>query len=399
MAEKRMLSKVISVSEKVNMLPDIFSMLLFTWMIPHADDYGRLPGSPAKVKALVVPMLDKSLRDVEQAIRQLEEQGVIVWYETDGDKVIEIVNFAQHQEGLKSKKKSKFNSPERQITLNNSYLSASESDIEDLLVDLIQNDGFIDDEEITSVEQQLRIDNSYLDIVATGTYRRYLFEVKRQRLSNTAIEQIVKYRTMLKDSKVVCTLIGNGLASNFDLQRCRDEQINVVMYDDLLNLEYPLLFNVKYRHLRLLANRTELNRTEQNLTEEKRKEQEQKNTRGDGRAYRIFEQEGFGTISSIISDQIHDLVNDYGIRWYEEAMKVAVLSGKRTLSYVKGILKHWKATGIDDPWKEENYNGRRDAGNRRGAQGMERANRESAYSFLDENNGKWSMPEHDPDII
>ncbi len=382
MAEKRMLSKVISVSEKVNMLPDIFSMLLFTWMIPHADDYGRLAGSPAKVKALVVPMLEKSIRDVEQAIRQLEEQGIIIWYEVAGEKVIEIIDFARHQEGLKSKRKSKFNSPNSQITLNNSYLTASESDIEEILVDLIQNDGFIEDDNITSVERQLRIDNSYLDIVATGLYRRYLFEIKRQRLSNASIEQILKYRGMLKGTEVVCTLIGNGLASNFDLQRCRDEKINVAVYDDSLNMEYPLLFNVKYRHLQLLANRTELKGTEQNLTEEKRTEQEDKIT---GSAYRLFEEEGFGTLSSIISDQIDDMVKTYGIRWYQEAMKVSVVAGKRSLSYVNGILKSWKASGIDDPWKEDNN--AKSKGRAKGVQSGSNSaasGSQSEYSKLDE---------------
>ena len=69
--------------------------------------------------------------------------------------------------------------------------------------------------------------------------------------------------------------------------------------------------------------------------------------------YRIFEQEGFGTISPVIKDQIDDLVETYGDRWYAEAMKRSVLSGKRSLAYVNGILKRWKAEGIDEPWKED----------------------------------------------
>lgn len=108
MAERRSVSKCISISEKVNMLPDIFDMLLFTWMIPHADDFGRLAGSPAKVKALVVPMLDKSIKDVEQSLRCLHEAKLIIWYEVDGEKVVQIVNFEDHQQGLHKRTKSKF---------------------------------------------------------------------------------------------------------------------------------------------------------------------------------------------------------------------------------------------------------------------------------------------------
>jgi len=107
-AERRMLSKIISVSERVNQLPDIFHMLLFTWMIPHSDDFGRLPGSPMKIKALVVPMLDKSAGDVAAALQAMHDSGLIVWYEVDGEKYIQINNFEAHQTGLHKRTRSKF---------------------------------------------------------------------------------------------------------------------------------------------------------------------------------------------------------------------------------------------------------------------------------------------------
>ncbi|WP_433943497.1 DnaD domain protein [Paenibacillus sp. SN-8-1] len=108
MAEKRMISKVISISEKVNELPDIFDMLLFTWMIPHTDDFGRLAGSPAKIKALVVPMLDKGKAEIEASLQRLNDKGLINWYEVDGEKVVQITQFEKHQQGLHKRTKSKF---------------------------------------------------------------------------------------------------------------------------------------------------------------------------------------------------------------------------------------------------------------------------------------------------
>lgn len=68
--------------------------------------------------------------------------------------------------------------------------------------------------------------------------------------------------------------------------------------------------------------------------------------------FRIFETEGFGTISSFIADNLNCLIDDYGERWVCEAMKAAVVQGKRKLSYVGGILKSWKADGIDEPWEK-----------------------------------------------
>lgn len=115
MADKRMISKSISISEKVNTLPDIFDMLLFTWLVPHADDFGRLYGSATKVKALVIPLLDKSLKEVSESLENLHNAGCIAWYEIEGTKYIQIINFEHHQSGLHKRTKSKF--PE--VTGNN----------------------------------------------------------------------------------------------------------------------------------------------------------------------------------------------------------------------------------------------------------------------------------------
>ncbi|MGK5512267.1 DnaD domain-containing protein [Brevibacillus formosus] len=111
MAERRMISKSISVSERVNGLSDTFHMLLFTWMVPHADDFGRLFGSPMKIKALVVPMLDKTIKDVEEALSSLHREGLIQWYEIGGDQFIQIDKFDRHQTGLHKRTKSKFPEP------------------------------------------------------------------------------------------------------------------------------------------------------------------------------------------------------------------------------------------------------------------------------------------------
>jgi DnaD/phage-associated family protein len=67
--------------------------------------------------------------------------------------------------------------------------------------------------------------------------------------------------------------------------------------------------------------------------------------------FRLFESSGFGTPNSIIIENINDLVKTYTEVWVCEAMKVAVLKNKRSLSFVNGVLKNWNADGIDEPWK------------------------------------------------
>jgi DnaD/phage-associated family protein len=71
------------------------------------------------------------------------------------------------------------------------------------------------------------------------------------------------------------------------------------------------------------------------------------------KVYRTFEQEGFGTISPLLKDTIDHLVNDYTAEWTIRAMHEAAKQGIRKMSYVEGILRRWKAEGVDEPWKQE----------------------------------------------
>lgn len=71
------------------------------------------------------------------------------------------------------------------------------------------------------------------------------------------------------------------------------------------------------------------------------------------RVFKTFEQEGFGTLSSLLVEDLNDLIDTYSAPWVIQAMHEAVKSGKRTLRYVNGILKNWKASGIDEPWNKE----------------------------------------------
>lgn len=106
MANRRMLCKSISISEQANDLDD-FTALLFSWMIPHADDYGILPGSPRKVKALVIPLRERTADDVEKAIITMVNAGLIWWYQINGEQYIQFRTWEKHQEGLHKRSKAK----------------------------------------------------------------------------------------------------------------------------------------------------------------------------------------------------------------------------------------------------------------------------------------------------
>ncbi len=79
-ARGRILSKDISISEQVNAL-SLKTALLFSWMLTHCDDAGRLSGKPSVIKAVVVPMRsDIDIPDIKAAINEMEEQGLIIHY-------------------------------------------------------------------------------------------------------------------------------------------------------------------------------------------------------------------------------------------------------------------------------------------------------------------------------
>ena len=99
MANRRMIAKSISVSDETNALSD-FAALLFTWLIPHSDDYGVIPGSPGRIKALVVPRRRQSEADIDAALEEMRRVGLIYRYQHAGQPYIQLVRFEQHQEGL-----------------------------------------------------------------------------------------------------------------------------------------------------------------------------------------------------------------------------------------------------------------------------------------------------------
>ena len=55
MASGRMLSSRISTDARVQKLPCATARLLFSWMIAHADNCGRLRGDAAYVRVTVLP--------------------------------------------------------------------------------------------------------------------------------------------------------------------------------------------------------------------------------------------------------------------------------------------------------------------------------------------------------
>jgi len=106
MARGRMISKAISLDEKVNALSDDTCRLLFTWLIPHLDCEGRMHGDPITVKSIVFPRRNISTPKVEKYLKELEKTELILRYFVNGNQYLSAPNFEKHQVGLRKSQES-----------------------------------------------------------------------------------------------------------------------------------------------------------------------------------------------------------------------------------------------------------------------------------------------------
>jgi len=83
MAKWRALHGSITSSGQVLRLTE-FEQLLFTWMIPHADDWGVITGDPWELRVKVMPGSSRPVEDFQKAMNSMERLGLIWRYEPDG---------------------------------------------------------------------------------------------------------------------------------------------------------------------------------------------------------------------------------------------------------------------------------------------------------------------------
>ncbi len=96
MAKARMLHRKVSISVDVNKLP-LPARLLFTWMIPHADDRGRLKGDPGYIKAMVVPFTNWSSNSIQRYLNSMHDLGLIHYWQLNNDWFVEFVKWDDYQ--------------------------------------------------------------------------------------------------------------------------------------------------------------------------------------------------------------------------------------------------------------------------------------------------------------
>ena len=111
MARGRMISRAISLDERVNALSDDTARLLFTWLIAHLDCEGRMHGDAQTVKSIVFPRRKISARKVENYLKELQKKELIVRYSVNGSDYLIMKTFEKHQVGLQKHKEAQSQIP------------------------------------------------------------------------------------------------------------------------------------------------------------------------------------------------------------------------------------------------------------------------------------------------
>lgn len=115
MARGRMLSRTLGSSRRFNALrnyPDHeFFQLLFTLLIPHVDDFGRMSGDSFTIHLQVFPGCSRIDADFEAALQAMHEVQLVTLYVVKDDIWLQVNKFQDHQQGLANRTASKIPDP------------------------------------------------------------------------------------------------------------------------------------------------------------------------------------------------------------------------------------------------------------------------------------------------
>jgi predicted phage replisome organizer len=82
--------------------------------------------------------------------------------------------------------------------------------------------------------------------------------------------------------------------------------------------------------------------------EERREDMSQLSTDLSLEGCKYYEKAGFGTVSQITLDKISSLVIEFSFEWFKDAIDIAVMRNKKSLSYVNGVLNNWRSEGREE---------------------------------------------------
>ncbi len=117
MARGRLISRTLGSSERFAQLGQDagklgeFAQALYPLIVVCADDWGRMKASASSVKWVAWPSSSRSAADFERALAAMETVGLIQRYQVQGDQLLQIRDWDEHQTGLHKRTASRYDAP------------------------------------------------------------------------------------------------------------------------------------------------------------------------------------------------------------------------------------------------------------------------------------------------
>jgi len=247
----RIIKESICRSDNLDLLTAEEERFFYRLMV-QCDDFGRYDGRPAIIKGSCFPLKQRiTPAKVSKMLEALCAADLVFVYHVETLSYIQMLTWGEHQKVRNQR--SKYPAPPRDIGAPIEHQLPSEKDIEDLIYHHLSECKTFNGEQLLSVDRQVRTGESYLDIVARGD-STYIFELKRSRLSNKSMLQILSYLEKCPGNGL---LVGSGLASNFEVS---NSEVAIIVYDEdtlaLTTINRPAwlnpivtLFSVKQREI------------------------------------------------------------------------------------------------------------------------------------------------------
>lgn len=208
-----MIDKKISVSEQVSNLSDK-AKVIFTWSIPHADDFGILPYQALTLKATIVPMMSIIISDFKKCIDEILKQKLWLEEEYNSQKFYKIAKFYEHQTLKKDRKPNTILktidswSVAEELGLTTASRQRTTQKLENLFEDYLSRNLYKIENDLILQKRQFRVKGEgekfcLIDILAKDKQGKdVLIEIKVIDVSDTSvIWQINDYRTLYESQE------------------------------------------------------------------------------------------------------------------------------------------------------------------------------------------------------
>lgn len=222
--------------------------ILFYRLLVNVDDFGRLDARPAVVRSRCFPLKDDMTNaKTQEMLSELHRNGLILIYEVGGASFVQVNKW----DNVPRAQTSKYPAPSPEMRHPKEMLEIiSEDDLEAMICESISSSGEFAGLKVRSHQRQVRKDQSYFDIVIDAECGQVGIELKRTRISKSAVDQVVKYK---KISGIPFVLVGAGIGVGVDITECEENGITVATYDENFNARVISTFSVIQRDFTLRA--------------------------------------------------------------------------------------------------------------------------------------------------